>query len=87
MLRCAVLVPFTGGPEGPQVLLTERATDLGAYPGSVIGNVAALDQSEPVTIYRQYAKLLGLGFDVKSIDKARFPAYETGMMTTLSYQS
>jgi uncharacterized protein YlxW (UPF0749 family) len=36
---------------------------------------AALDQSEQVTIYRQYASLLGLGYDVKSIDKATFPAY------------
>jgi len=35
----------------------------------------ALDQSEQVTIYRQYASLLGLGYDVKSIDKATFPAY------------
>jgi hypothetical protein len=41
-----------------------------------------LDQSEPVTIYRQYAKLLGLGFDVKSIDKARFPAY-AGILSLL----
>jgi uncharacterized protein YlxW (UPF0749 family) len=36
---------------------------------------AALDQSEPVTIYRQYVKLLGLGYDVKSMDKVTFPAY------------
>jgi uncharacterized protein YlxW (UPF0749 family) len=36
---------------------------------------AALEQSEQVTIYRQYASLLGLGYDVKSIDKATFPAY------------
>jgi len=35
----------------------------------------ALDQSDPVTIYRQYAKLLGLGYDVKSMDKVTFPAY------------
>lgn len=36
---------------------------------------AELEQSESVTIYRQYAKLLGLGYDVKSMDKATFPAY------------
>jgi len=36
---------------------------------------AALDQSEQVTIYRQYSSLLGLGYGVKSIDKATFPAY------------
>jgi uncharacterized protein YlxW (UPF0749 family) len=36
---------------------------------------AALDQSEQVTIYRQYSSLLGLGYDVKSIDKATFPAF------------
>jgi uncharacterized protein YlxW (UPF0749 family) len=36
---------------------------------------AALDNSNTVTIYRQYAKLLGLGYDVKSMDKVTFPAY------------
>jgi uncharacterized protein YlxW (UPF0749 family) len=36
---------------------------------------AALDQSQQVTIYRQYAKLLGLGYDVKSMDKVTFPAF------------
>ena len=36
---------------------------------------AALDNSDTVTIYRQYAKLLGLGYDVKSMDKVTFPAY------------
>jgi uncharacterized protein YlxW (UPF0749 family) len=43
--------------------------------GSVPAMQAALDQSEQVTIYRQYVKLLGLGYDVKSVDKAIFPAY------------
>jgi len=37
---------------------------------------AALDKSEPVTIYRQYADLLGLGYDVTSKSEATFPAYE-----------
>ena len=36
---------------------------------------AALDASEQVTIYRQYAKLLGLGYDVKSKDPLAIPAY------------
>jgi hypothetical protein len=37
---------------------------------------AALDQNEQVKIYRQYAKLLGLGYDVKTMDTATFPAYQ-----------
>jgi uncharacterized protein YlxW (UPF0749 family) len=36
---------------------------------------AALDQNQQVTIYRQYAKLLGLGYDVKNMDTVTFPAY------------
>lgn len=36
---------------------------------------AALDNSNTVAIYRQYAKLLGLGYDVKTMDKVTFPAY------------
>jgi uncharacterized protein YlxW (UPF0749 family) len=36
---------------------------------------AALNKSGPVTIYRQYAALLGLGYDVNSQDRATFPAY------------
>ena len=36
---------------------------------------AALDRSEPVTIYREYADLLGLGYDVKSKGKVSFPGY------------
>jgi len=43
--------------------------------GSPPAMQAALGQSEQVQIYRQYAKLLGLGYDVKSVDKATFPAY------------
>ncbi len=35
----------------------------------------ALDRSAQVTIYRQYADLLGLGYDVTSKDSASFPAY------------
>jgi uncharacterized protein YlxW (UPF0749 family) len=36
---------------------------------------AALDNSDPVTIYRQYVEYYGLGYDVKSMDKVTFPAY------------
>jgi uncharacterized protein YlxW (UPF0749 family) len=43
--------------------------------GSPAAMRAALDQSESVTIYRQYVKLLGLGYDVMSMAKVRFPAY------------
>jgi uncharacterized protein YlxW (UPF0749 family) len=49
------------------------------YVIQAIGDVstmrAALDESGPVTIYRQYADLLGLGYDVSSKDQAMFPAY------------
>jgi uncharacterized protein YlxW (UPF0749 family) len=43
--------------------------------GSLPAMRAALDQSQQVQIYRQYVKLLGLGYDVKSIGNAIFPAY------------
>jgi uncharacterized protein YlxW (UPF0749 family) len=35
----------------------------------------ALNQSDSVTIYRQYVRQLGLGYDVTRLDKATFPAY------------
>ena len=35
----------------------------------------ALDNSAPVTIYRQYVKLLGLGYDVKNMGTVTFPEY------------
>jgi uncharacterized protein YlxW (UPF0749 family) len=44
---------------------------------------AALDTSGPVTIYRQYAELLGLGYEVSSKDQATFPAY-VGSLSLLS---
>ena len=40
---------------------------------------AALDKSESVAIYRQYAQLLGLGYDVSSKDHATFPEYAGGL--------
>ena len=43
---------------------------------------AALDRSESVRIYRQYADLLGLGYDVKSMDHVTFPAY-AGILSLL----
>lgn len=49
------------------------------YVIQAIGDPAAmqdaLDKSSQVAIYRQYADLLGLGFDVTSKDEATFPAY------------
>ena len=49
------------------------------YVIQAIGDIpamrAALDSSGPVSIYRQYADLLGLGYDVTSKDKATLPAY------------
>src|SRR5450631_3754772 len=44
---------------------------------------AALDNSAPVTIYRQYVKLLGLGYDVKGMGTVNFPAY-TGSLSLLN---
>jgi uncharacterized protein YlxW (UPF0749 family) len=43
--------------------------------GDLASMRAALDESGPVTIYRQYADLLGLGYDVNSKGQATFPAY------------
>jgi len=43
--------------------------------GDVSAMRAALNQSPQVTIYRQYADLLGLGYDVTSKGEASFPAY------------
>jgi len=49
------------------------------YVIQAIGDLAAmrdaLDKSEQVSNYRQYADLLGLGYDVTSKEQARFPAY------------
>lgn len=49
------------------------------YVIQAIGDLSAmrtaLDKSPSVTIYRQYADLLGLGYDVNSKDRATFPAY------------
>ncbi len=44
--------------------------------GDPVAMREALDKSEQVTIYREYADLLGLGYDVTSAAQASFPAYE-----------
>ena len=46
----------------------------------------ALDKSREVTTYRQYADLLGLGYDVTGKAKASFPAYE-GSLSLLHAKS
>jgi uncharacterized protein YlxW (UPF0749 family) len=43
--------------------------------GSTSAMRKALNESESVTIYREYVRQLGLGYDVKRLDKATFPAY------------
>jgi uncharacterized protein YlxW (UPF0749 family) len=43
--------------------------------GDVSAMRAALDRSPQVVIYRQYADLLGLGYDVTRKGRATFPAY------------
>jgi len=44
--------------------------------GDQLAMRVALDKSPQVTIYRQYADLFGMGYDVTSKAKATFPAYE-----------
>lgn len=67
--NAAVLVLLTEGPWGPQVLLTERAADLGDYPGQLVfpGGAAESDDEGPVrTALREAAEEVGL--DADSID-------------------
>lgn len=54
--------------------------------GDPVAMRAALDKSEQVTIYRQYADLLGLGYDVTSKGRVSFPAYE-GSLSLLHAKS
>jgi len=44
--------------------------------GDVQGMRQALDRDAQVSIYREYADLLGLGYEVSSPSAASFPAYE-----------
>lgn len=59
----AVLVLLTEGPTGPRVLLTERASDLGDYPGRLTfpGGARQPDDSRPQdTALREAAEEVGL---------------------------
>ena len=56
------------------------------YVIQAIGDLSAmrdaLDKNQQVTIYRQYADLLGLGYDVTSKSQASFPAYAGSLSLT-----
>jgi uncharacterized protein YlxW (UPF0749 family) len=51
--------------------------------GSPVAMRAALNRNDQVTIYRQYVDAYGLGYDVKTLDNATFPAY-AGSLSLLS---
>lgn len=65
------------------VLSLQGRTYSPPYTVSAIGDVdamrAALDASEPVSIYREYVRELGLGYDVAAEIDVTFPAYEGGL--------
>jgi uncharacterized protein YlxW (UPF0749 family) len=54
--------------------------------GDPVAMRAALDQSKEVRVYRDYADLLGLAYDVASKDQASFPAY-AGSLSLLHARS
>lgn len=61
--QSAVLVLITEGPQGPTVLLTERAKDLTDYPGQIVfpGGVSEPDDVGPVaTALREAEEEVGL---------------------------
>lgn len=61
--QAAVLVLLTDGPDGPEVLLTERASDLTDYPGQIVfpGGVAEPGDLGPVaTALREAEEEVGL---------------------------
>jgi uncharacterized protein YlxW (UPF0749 family) len=65
------------------VLSLQGRTYSPPYTISAIGDVdalrAALDASQAVQIYREYADELGLRYSVATSDRARFPAYDGGL--------
>ena len=59
----AVLVLLTDGPAGPEVLLTERASDLGDYPSVLVfpgGAAEATDEGPLATALREATEEVGL---------------------------
>ena len=66
MRNAAVLVLLTDGVDGPHVLLTERAADLGDYPSQLVfpGGVAEVGDDGPAgTALREAAEEVGLDPD------------------------
>ena len=83
----AVLVLLTDGPDGPEVVLTERASDLRHYPSQLVfpGGQAEPDDEDPVaTALREAAEEIGL--DASSVEVLGvLPAVavpETGFLLT-----
>ena len=68
--QAAVLVLLTEGPQGPEVLLTERTIDLTDYPGQVVfpGGVAEPGDRGPVaTALREAAEEVGLDINLVTV--------------------
>jgi len=83
----AVLILITSGPAGPEVLLTERATDLGDYPGRVTFPGGAHDRDDHdaiATALREAREEVGL--DPESVHVVatlpRFALPDSGFLVT-----